>query len=159
MTKQDERTVKESIVETIHLIRPNHLNSAGRLFGGILMQWIDEIAGLVAKRHARIDVTTVSVDDLHFIRGAYLGDVVVLTGKITYVGHTSMEIKVRTSVESLEGEHTLINEAYFTMVALDEKGNPVTVPKLRLETVEERQNWEGAKKRREIRVMRQKEGF
>ncbi|MEG0228542.1 MAG: hotdog domain-containing protein, partial [Lachnospiraceae bacterium] len=55
-----ERTVEESIVETVHMVRPNHLNGAGRLFGGILMQWIDEAAGLVAKRHTRSNVITAS---------------------------------------------------------------------------------------------------
>ena len=64
------RSVADSVVETIHLVRPNHLNAAGRLFGGILMQWLDEVAGLVAKRHARMNVTTASVDNLRFIKGA-----------------------------------------------------------------------------------------
>ena len=36
------KTVAESCVETVHIVRPNHLNGANRLFGGILMQWIDE---------------------------------------------------------------------------------------------------------------------
>ena len=67
---QEKRKVADSRVETMHLIRPNHLNSAGRLFGGILMQWIDEVAGLVAKRHSRSNITTASVDNLRFIKGA-----------------------------------------------------------------------------------------
>ena len=44
----EERKVADSLVETVHMVRPNHLNAAGRLFGGILMQWLDEVAGLVA---------------------------------------------------------------------------------------------------------------
>ena len=63
-----ERRVDESVVETVHVVRPNHLNSANRLFGGILMQWIDEVAGVVAKRHARTNVITASVDNLHFLK-------------------------------------------------------------------------------------------
>ena len=58
------KTVKESIVETVHIIRPSDLNDAGRLFGGVLMQWIDEVAALVAKRHSQMNVTTASVDNL-----------------------------------------------------------------------------------------------
>ena len=65
------KTVKESIVETVHIIRPSDLNDAGRLFGGVLMQWIDEVAGIVAKRHAMTNVITASVDHLTFLRGAY----------------------------------------------------------------------------------------
>lgn len=70
---REMKRVSDSYVETIHMVRPNHLNSAGRLFGGILMQWIDEVAGLVAKRHAHTNITTASVDNLRFLKGAYQG--------------------------------------------------------------------------------------
>ncbi len=155
----ESRKVSESLTETVHMVRPNHLNSAGRLFGGILMQWMDEIAGLVAKRHTRKNVITASVDNLRFLKGAYQKDVVVITGKVTYVGNTSMEVKVDSCVESLDGERTLINRAYFTMVALDENDHPTPVPKLILETEEEEQEWESGAKRRVMRKMRKEEGF
>ena len=90
------KKVSESVVETVHLVRPNHLNAAGRLFGGILMQWIDEVAGVVGKRHAHRNVTTASVDNLNFLKGAYQRDLLVLHGKMTYVGKTSMDVKVET---------------------------------------------------------------
>lgn len=155
----ESRKVSESLTETVHMVRPNHLNAAGRLFGGILMQWMDEIAGLVAKRHTRKNVITASVDNLRFLRGAYQRDVVVITGKVTYVGNTSMEVKVDSCVEHLDGERTLINRAYFTMVALDENDHPTPVPKLILETEEEEQEWESGAKRRVMRKMRKEEGF
>ena len=88
------KTVKESIVETVHIIRPSDLNDAGRLFGGVLMQWIDEVAALVAKRHSQMNVTTASVDNLQFLHGAFQRDVIVIIGRVTHVGHTSMEVKV-----------------------------------------------------------------
>ena len=72
------KTVKESIVETVHIIRPSDLNDAGRLFGGVLMQWIDEVAALVAKRHSQMNVTTASVDNLQFLHGAFQRDVIVI---------------------------------------------------------------------------------
>ena len=81
----EERTVQDSMVETVHLLRPNHMNAAGRLFGGMLMQWLDEVAGLVAKKHARSNIITASVDNLRFIHGAYADEIVVIIGKITYV--------------------------------------------------------------------------
>ena len=147
----ESRKVSESVSETVHMVRPNHLNAAGRLFGGILMQWMDELAGLVAKRHTRKNVITASVDNLSFLRGAYQKDVVVITGKVTYVGNTSMEVKVDSCVEDLDRNRTLINRAYFTMVALDDNDHPTRVPRLELETDEEREDWENAKKRREMR--------
>ncbi|MBO5461209.1 MAG: acyl-CoA thioesterase [Ruminococcus sp.] len=150
MSEELSKKVSDSIVETVHIVRPTHLNGAGRLFGGTLMQWIDETAGLVSKRHCRRNITTVSVNNLHFIKGAYPGDDVVLIGKITYVGSSSMEVKVETYVEQMAGERFLINRAYLTMVALDENDKPVRVPRLILETDEERLNWEKAEKRAAI---------
>lgn len=155
----EERTVGESRVETVHIVRPNHLNAAGRLFGGILMQWIDEVAGIVAMRHTRCNCTTASVDNLRFIRGAYQQDLLVIIGKVTYVGTTSMEVRVDTYIEDTEGMRRPINRAYFTMVALDENDKPCSVPKLLLESEEEKAEWEAAKKRRDMRKKRKEEGF
>ena len=135
----ESRKVSDSIVETVHMVRPQHLNASDRLFGGALMQWIDEVAGMVAKRHTRRNVITASVDSLSFLRGAYVKDTVVIIGKVTYVGNTSMEVKVDTYVEALSGERTPINHAYFTMVALDKNDKPVRVPRLDLETEEEKE--------------------
>lgn len=145
------RKVSDSKVETIHLVRPTYLNSAGRLFGGMLLQWIDETAGLVAKRHCHLNATTVSIDNLHFIKGAYPSDNVILLGKITHVGNSSMEIKVETFVENIHGERNLINRAYLTFVALDDNDKPTRVPRLILETEEEKYEWERAAKRSKIR--------
>ena len=78
----EAKTVDDSRVETVHIVRPTHLNGAGRLFGGILMQWIDEVAGIVAKRHCGGNVTTASVDNLTFLHGAYQNDMVVIKGKL-----------------------------------------------------------------------------
>lgn len=154
-----ERRIKDSKVETVHTVRPNHLNAAGRLFGGILMQWLDDVAGLVAMRHARSNVITASVDNLRFIHGAYQKDVIVIIGKTTYVGNTSMEIRVDTYVESMDGMRRPINRAYFTMVSMDENDRPMRVPRLILETEEERAEWEAGQKRREMREKRKEEGF
>ena len=125
------KTVDDSRVETVYLIRPTHLNGANRLFGGILMQWIDEAAGIVAKRHCGGNVTTASVDNLTFLHGAYQNDMVVIKGKLTWVGKSSMEVCVDTYVENLQGERHRINNAHFMMVALDENDKPMSVPGLR----------------------------
>lgn len=153
------RTVEESRVETVHIVRPNHLNGAGRLFGGILMQWIDEVAGIVGSRHARCNCTTASVDNLRFIHGAYQKELVVITGKVTYVGTTSLEVRVDSYVEDNNGLRHPINRAYFTMVALDENDQPCPVPRLEIKSEEEKAEWEGAKKRRAMREKRRNEGF
>lgn len=155
----EAKRVADSMAETVHIVRPNHLNGANRLFGGILMQWIDEVAGIVAKRHAMANVITASVDNLRFIKGAYQNEMVVIVGKLTYVGNTSMEVRVETYVENKSGIRKAINSAHFVMVALDENDKPVSVPKLIVETEEEKLEWEAAEKRREMRSQRKVEGF
>lgn len=156
----EERRVADSLVETVHMVRPNHMNAAGRLFGGMLMQWLDEVAGLVAKRHTRSNVITASVDNLRFIHGAYQGEMVVIIGKVTYVGNTSLEVRVDTYTENLnDGMRHPINRAYFTMVALDENDKPKRVPRLILETEAEAAEWLAAEKRRQMRMKRKEEGF
>lgn len=152
-----EKTVDESRVETVHIIRPNHLNGANRLFGGILMQWIDEVAGIVAKRHSMSNVITASVDNLTFLHGAYQNDVVVIKGKITWVGTSSMEVCVDTYVENPLGERNRINNAHFMMVALDDNDKPVQVPRLILQTEDEKLAWAHGEERHRIRAQRKKD--
>ena len=154
-----KKTVSESRIEQVYQVRPEHLNGAGRLFGWKLMEWIDELAGLVALRHAQKDVITASVDNLKFIRGAYQKDLIVLIGRVTYVGRTSMEIRVDTYIEDMKGIRKPINRAYLTLVAVDAEGNPVEVPGLLIETEAEKAEWEAGIRRREMRKQRKEEGF
>ena len=123
------------------------------------MAWIDEVAGLVGIRHSNGDVITASVDNLKFMRGAYLKDLIVLVGRITYVGHTSMDVRVDTYIEDLRGIRRSINRAYLTLVAVDENDKPRPVPGLILENESEQAEWLAGEKRRELRGQRRKEGF
>ena len=150
----EAKTVDDSRVETVHIVRPNHLNGANRLFGGILMQWIDEVAGIVAKRHCMCNVTTASVDNLTFLHGAYQNDMIVIKGKMTWVGSSSMEVCVDTYVENLSGERHRINNAHFMMVALDENDRPVKVPRLFLQSEVVHLAWAHGEERRRIRNQR-----
>lgn len=145
------KKVSDSMVEIAHIVRPTDLNNAKRLYGGTLMSWIDEAAVIVAKRHANMNVTTASVDNLSFLRAAYMRDIIVLVGKITYVGNTSMEIKVESFVEHIDGSRDLVNRAYITMVALDDNGMPAKVPELILDSEQEIIENENAKARKQIR--------
>ena len=153
----EAKRVDDSRVETVHIVRPNHLNGANRLFGGILMQWIDEVAGIVAKRHSMANVTTASVDNLTFLHGCYQNDMVVIKGKLTWVGSSSMEVCVDTYVENQFGDRKRINNAHFMMVALDENDKPQKVPALILETDDERLAWEHGEERRRIRIKRKQD--
>ena len=123
------------------------------------MSWIDEVAGLAAIRHSHHNVTTASVDNLRFMRPVYQGDLVVLIGQLTFVGKTSMEIRVDTYIETLDGTRYPVNRAYLTLVAIDTDGKPTPVPGLIVESVGEQAEWEAGKKRKELRVERCREGF
>ena len=141
------------------ILLSQHINGSGRLFGGQLMQWIDIVAAVAARRHAGRNVTTASIDTLHFKAPAYANDTVVLIGKVTYVGRTSMEVRVDTFVESLDGARRMINRAYLVLVALDENDRSTPVPPLLTETEEERAEWEAGKRRNALRRQRLAEQF
>ncbi len=154
-----EKRVADSITHHAELIMLQHINGQQRLFGGVLMQWIDVVAAVTARRHSGCNVVTASVDNLNFKSGANINDTLILEGKITYVGKTSMEVRVDTFVEKLNGERKEINRAYFVMVALDENKNPTKVPGLIIETEEEREEFEAGRKRYELRKLRKKENY
>lgn len=153
------KRVEDSKTEQAYLLMPRHINGYGRLFGGILMQWIDELAGIVARRHCGHEITTASIDNLNFKHPAYLNQTVVLVGRVTYVGRTSMEVRVDTYVEGMDGMRRVINRAYVVMVAIDQDGKALEVPKLKLENESERAEWESGKKRYNLRRQRRVEGF
>lgn len=153
-----ERTVSYSKTEQVHLIQPAHLNGGMRLFGGTLLNWIDEVAAIVAMRHAGVKtVTTAAIDQLEFKAGAYLNDLIVLIGYVVYTGKTSMEVRVDTYVESTDGMRHPINRAYIVLVALDENNRPTTVPQLVLENDIQQEEFAQAKRRKEQRHCQEKQ--
>ena len=116
---KNQKRVSDSYTEQVQLLTQSALNGYNRLFGGQLMEWIDIVAAVVARRHSERNVTTAFIDSLEFKHPAYANETLLLQGKIVYAGRTSMEICVRTFVEELSGEKRLINSAYVVMVALD----------------------------------------
>jgi acyl-CoA hydrolase len=155
------KSVSDSITEWTRCLQYSDINGANRLFGGKLMAWMDEAAAITAQRHCGNYVTTACVDNLQFKSGAYLADIVVIIAKITYVGNTSMEIRVDVYVEDVtNGERRQINRAYFTEVCVDKEGNPTQIQYgLEINSESEKAEWESALKRRELRKHRRAEGF
>ena len=153
------KRVEDSLTEQQYLICPAHINHYGRLFGGHLLKWIDELAGIVAIRHCGTTVTTAAIDNLQFQAPAYAGEMIVLQGCVTYVGRSSMEIRIDTYREALNGNREMINRAYMDMVAIDCKGHPIEVPDLILENEEQQKEYEAAKKRKQMRKERRQGGF
>lgn len=138
------KTVSNSLTQQIQILMPSDINGYDRLFGGKLMEWIDVVAAVVARRHSNCNVTTAAVDHLVFKAAAYVNSTIVLKGQLTHVGKTSMEVRVDTYVEELCGAQMMINRAYLVLVAIDEHNKPVVVPRLILKTDEEKREWEAA---------------
>lgn len=143
------------------MLRHEDMNGSHRLFGGRLMEWIDDAAGIAARRHAGCAITTVAIDTLEFKYPAFLNDIVTIEAWVTHVERSSMEVRVDTYVENCAtGERRMINHAYLTEVAIDEQGKPTPVPwGLVATTPEEHAECEAARKRADIRRMRRQEGI
>ena len=151
MSERKMKRVEDSLTEQSHLLMPKCLNAAGA--------WIDETAGIVAKRHAEMNVVTVAVDNMYFKAGARVNDTIVLIGRLTHVGRSSMEVRIDTYCEALDGTRTMINRAYFIMVGTDEHQHPVEVPGLIIEGVTQQIENEAAQKRAKLWKVRRQEGF
>ena len=155
-----KKRVEDSLTEQTYLVMHRHINGYGRLFGGQLMAWIDELAGIVSKRHSESEITTACIDQLNFKHPVMLNDTLVMIGKITYVGTCSMEVRIDSYVETLDGMRRLINRAYVVMVAIDEKtGKTKPGPGLIVETEAQKAEWEGGIRRTQLRKQRKVEGF
>ncbi len=147
MTKR----VADSYTEQVHVLTLSNINGHNSLFGGQLLSWIDEVAAVVARRHSEKNVVTAGIDRLEFRKPAKPNDTVILHGHITHTGRTSMEVKVNSYVEKLDGRRVLINEANVVMVAIDENDMPTEIPQLIVETDKEREEWDAAELRKKQR--------
>jgi acyl-CoA hydrolase len=136
------------------LVLPNDTNTFGNLMGGRLMYWMDIAAGIAAGKHCNTPSMTASVDNISFKNPIKLGNVVHIEAKVCRAFNTSMEIHIKVWGEDLLHQYKYeSNEAYFTFVALDPNGKPRAVPELIPETEQEVRLYEGALRRRQIRLI------
>jgi acyl-CoA hydrolase len=149
------RLVTDSAFTLSQFMQPEHSNSQGRVHGGVVLKLCDECGGIVAARHARRPVVTVTVDSVTFHRPIELGSLLLIHGRITYVGTTSLEVELRVEAENLlTGEISHTNSAYFVYVALDDSRRPTPVAPLDLQTDEERRRFEQGRARQATRLAR-----
>lgn len=135
--------------EFVQILRQENMNGANRLFGGHLMTWMDEVAAVSARRYAEGPVTTACIENIRFLRPAHLNETIVITGRVIWTGRTSMEVLVTAETEDYHAQRTLIADAHFVLVALDEKEErPRAVAPLLPENEEERALFEDAQNRR-----------
>jgi len=143
----------------IELVLPNDANTMGNVLGGRVLHWIDLAAAIVAHRHCRTEAVTASMDEVSFLAPIRVGQMAVIGARMTYVGRTSMEIRVDVQSEDLmSGTRRQTSTAYLTFVAVDDKGRPTEVPPLLLETEDEKREAQAAEGRRAARLSMREPG-
>src|SRR6201995_5937311 len=148
------KTAHESLIVMTELVLPNDTNVLGKLMGGRLMYWMDIAAALAAGKHCNAPVVTASVDNISFENPIKLGNVVHIEAYVTRAFNSSMEVFMKVWGEDhLQQYKYKSNEAYYTFVALDPNRRPRPVPELIPETEEEKRIFEGALRRRQLRLI------
>lgn len=144
----------ESLVVMTELVLPNDTNTFGNLMGGRLMYWMDIAAALSAMKHCGSPVVTASVDNISFEAPIKLGNVVHIEAKVSRAFNTSMEVHMKVwGEDALHQYKYKSNEAYYTFVALDPNGKPRPVPQMNPESEEEKKLFDGALRRRQVRLI------
>jgi acyl-CoA hydrolase len=154
MADEKGKCPSESAVETRYLIMPHQANPQGTAFGGVIVAWIDMVAGMAAQRHCGKEVVTAGIDSLAFKEPIRIGDHVTLRATVNYVSRSSMEVGVQVTREDpYTGQKVMATSAYLTFVALDENKNPTAAPPIIPQSDEEKRRHENAK----LRVQTRKE--
>jgi acyl-CoA hydrolase len=145
---------RESLVSMTELVLPNDTNTLNNLMGGRLMHWMDIVSAISAQKHSNRTVVTASVDNISFKHPIRLGNVVTLRAKVTRAFNSSMEIRIDVDAEDMPSNKKIeSNSAYFTFVAVDHTGKPIEVPEVVPETEEEKAMYDGALRRRQLRLI------
>lgn len=147
----------DSLANMTELVLPNDTNTLGNLMGGRLLHWMDIVAAISAARHCNRVVVTASVDFVDFTSPIHLGEIVLLEAKVTRAFTTSMEVKIEVFAENMQsGSKRYCNSAFCTFVAVDQSGRPIPVVQIEPDDEEEKELYEGAMRRRELRLINAK---
>lgn len=145
------RTIRTS------LVLPPDTNHYDHIFGGKILAYIDEVAGIAAMKHCKKAVVTASFDSVDFLHPVKRGYAISVEAFVTWTGRTSMEIFAQVTSENLQtGEKQLTATSFITMVAVDEQGRSVAVPPVLPESDMERELYQTAPDRQQIRKQRKK---
>jgi len=144
----------DSLTVMTEIVLPNDTNVFGSLMGGRLMYWMDIAAAIAAQKHCNAPVVTASVDNISFENPIKLGNTVHIEAKVSRAFNTSMEVHLKVWGEDFQQQYKYkSNEAYYTFVALDPNRKPRTVPQILPENPDEDRLFEGALRRRQVRLI------
>jgi acyl-CoA hydrolase len=148
------KSPKESFTIMNELVLPNDTNPLNNLMGGRLLHWMDIAAAISAQKHCNNIVVTASVDNVSFRHAIKLGDVITIEAKVTRAFSTSMEVRLDVWAENIpSGTRVRSNDAFYTFVALNKEGKPIAVPEIEPETEMDKKLFEGALRRRQLRLI------
>lgn len=148
------KTPSQSYVQTTEMVLPNDTNPLNNLMGGRLMHLMDIVAAISAQKHSNRVVVTASVDNISFKHAIKMGDVITLEAKVTRAFNSSMEVYIHAHAENMRtGEKYDANSAFFTFVAVDQSGNPISIPAVEPESDDEKELYAGALRRRQLRLV------
>ena len=148
------KSSKESFTIMNELVLPNDTNTLNNLMGGRLLHWMDIAAAISAQKHCNRIVVTASVDNVSFQHPIKLGDVITIEAKVSRAFTTSVEVRLDVYAQNIpSGTKVKSNEAYYTFVALDQNGRTIPVPPMLPETDHEIELYEGALRRRQLRLI------
>lgn len=148
------KRAQESLIQMTELVLPNDTNVYTNLMGGRLMYWMDIAAALASMKHCAAPTVTASVDNISFENPIRLGNAVHIEAKVSRAFNSSMEVHLKVWGEDPVQQYRYkSNEAFMTFVALDPNGNPRPVPPIIAETEEEKTLYEGALRRRQLRLI------
>ena len=123
-----ESKIKDSETHVFKVVFPNITNHHNTMFGGTVMEMMDEVAFMTATRFARKSFVTVSCDRIDFKKPIPADTLVELIGKVKYVGNSSLKVNVEVFVEEMyEEKREKAVSGDFTLVALDENKKPVRI--------------------------------
>lgn len=153
MGNKSKKCAESNVIMT-ELVLPNDTNTLNNLMGGRLMHWMDIVSAIAAQRHSNRIVVTASVDNISFTKPIQLGNVVTLKAFVTRAFSSSMEVYIEAVAEDIPSNEKIeTNSAFFTFVAVDQKGKPIDVPEAIPETEVEKELYEGALRRRQLRLV------
>ncbi len=149
------KKVSESKTIMTEMVMPNDANPLGNLMGGNLLRWMDIAGGICAGKHCEAHVVTASVDHVSFSKPIKIGDVITIEANVTRAFNTSVEIFVEVMASDIKGGNPRrCNHAYYTFVALEDVTlKPQGVPQVIALSTEEEHLFDGAVRRRELRLV------
>ena len=148
------KKASESEVTMTELVLPNDTNTLNNLMGGRLLHLMDVASAISAQKHSNRIVVTASVDNVSFRAPIALGNVVTLRSKVTRSFKSSMEVYIEVTAEDIPAKKKLVsNSAFYTFVAVDQGGRPIDVPELIPETEKDQELYDGALRRRQLRLV------